>query len=67
MFISYGREEEVREFVKQLKADLEANGVSVWLDANDIPTGSDFHVEWPSSPVEPSYLLGVHAFSLLQG
>ena len=45
MFISYGREEREREFVKQLKADLEANGVSVWLDADDIPTGSDFHVE----------------------
>ena len=45
IFISYGREEGVREFVKQLKADLEANGVSVWLDADDIPTGSDFHVE----------------------
>ena len=29
IFISYGREEGVREFVKQLKADLEANGVSV--------------------------------------
>ena len=35
----------MREFVKQLKADLEANGVSVWLDADDIPTGSEFHVE----------------------
>ena len=45
VFISYGREEGVREFVKQLKADLEANGVSVWLDTDDIPTGSDFHVE----------------------
>ena len=45
VFISYGREEGVRKFVKQLKADLEANGVSVWLDADDIPTGSDFHIE----------------------
>ena len=45
VFISYGREEGVREFVKQLKVDLEANGVSVWLDADDIPTGSDFHIE----------------------
>ena len=45
IFISYGREEGVREFVKQLKADLEANGVSVWLDTDDIPIGSDFHVE----------------------
>ena len=45
IFISYGREEGVREFVKRLKVDLEANGVSVWLDVDDIPTGSDFHVE----------------------
>ena len=45
IFISYGREEGVREFAKKLKADLEANGVSVWLDVDDIPTGSDFHVE----------------------
>ena len=45
IFISYGREEGVCEFVKQLKADLEANGLSVWLDTDDIPTGSDFHVE----------------------
>ena len=45
VFVSYGREEGVREFVKQLKADLEANEVSVWLDADDIPTGSEFHVE----------------------
>ena len=35
----------MREFVKQLKADLIANGLSVWLDADDIPTGSDFHEE----------------------
>ena len=35
----------MREFVKQLKANLEANGVSVWLDMDDIPTGSDFHEE----------------------
>ena len=45
IFISYGREEGVLEFVKQLKADLEANGVSVWLDADDILAGCDFHVE----------------------
>ena len=45
IFLSYGREERVREFVKKLKVDLEANGVSVWLDVDDIPTGSDFHVE----------------------
>ena len=45
IFISYSREEGVREFVKKLKVDLEANGVSVWLDVDDIPTGSDFHKE----------------------
>ena len=45
IFISYGREEGVRKFVKRLKADLEANGVSVWLDTDDIPTGNDFHEE----------------------
>ena len=45
LFISYGREEGVREFAKKLKSDLEENGVSVWLDVDDIPTGSDFHVE----------------------
>jgi hypothetical protein len=44
IFISYGREDGVKEFVKQLKTDLEANGVSVWLDT-DIPAGCDFHVE----------------------
>ena len=45
VFISYGREEGVREFAKKLKSDLEANDVSVWLDVEDVPTGSDFHVE----------------------
>ena len=45
IFISYGREEGVREFVRKLKVDLEANGVSVWLDVDGIPTGSDFHKE----------------------
>ena len=45
VFISYGREDGVREFAKKLKSDLEENGVSVWLDVDDIPTGSDFHVE----------------------
>ena len=45
IFISYGREDGVREFARKLKTDLEDNGVSVWLDVDDIPTGSDFHVE----------------------
>ena len=43
IFISYGREREVSEFVRQLKSDLEASGLSVWLDVEDIPAGSDWH------------------------
>ena len=43
VFISYGREVDVTYFVKQLKRDLEANGFSVWLDLESIPSGSDWH------------------------
>ena len=43
LFISYGREEGVKQFVRRLKRDLEAAGLRVWLDIDDIPTGS----EWP--------------------
>ena len=43
LFISYGREPEVTSFVAQLKHDLERNGFTVWLDAEDIPAGSDWH------------------------
>ena len=43
IFISYGRELDVSQFVKQLKRDLEANGYSVWLDLESIPSGSDWH------------------------
>ena len=43
VFISYGRELDVSQFVKQLKRDLEANGYSVWLDLESIPSGSDWH------------------------
>lgn len=32
LFISYGRESGVLEFVTKLKIDLENNGFSVWLD-----------------------------------
>ena len=39
IFISYGRELDVSQFVKQLKRDLEANGYSVWLDLESIPSG----------------------------
>ena len=43
LFISYGREPEVIQFVHRLKKDLESNGFSVWMDAHDIPAGSDWH------------------------
>lgn len=43
IFISYGREPHVSQFAKQLKRDLEANGFSVWLDQEDIPSGKDWH------------------------
>ena len=43
LFISYGREPEVIQFVTRLKRDLESNGFSVWMDVHDIPAGSDWH------------------------
>ena len=43
IFISYGRETHVTSFVQQLKRDLEANGFTVWLDVESIPSGSDWH------------------------
>ena len=43
LFVSYGREPEVIQFVHRLKGDLENNGFSVWLDTDDIPAGSDWH------------------------
>ena len=43
VFVSYGREESVKEFVRTLKKDLETEQLSVWLDVEDIPTGT----EWP--------------------
>ena len=43
IFISYGREDGVNKFVRQLKHDLEANGCTVWLDLESIPAGSDWH------------------------
>ena len=45
IFLSYGREDEVKAFVRRLKLDLEAAGLSTWLDVDDIPTGSDWHNE----------------------
>ena len=43
IFISYGREPEVIEFVKKLKNDLEQSKFTAWLDLDDIPAGSDWH------------------------
>ncbi len=43
LFLSYGREPEVSSFVLQLKHDLERHGLGVWLDTEDIPSGSDWH------------------------
>ena len=42
VFISYGREPEVSDFVKKLKKDLEAKGYTVWLDVESIHSGSDW-------------------------
>ena len=39
LFLSYGREPEVKSFVVQLKHDLEKRGFGVWLDVEDIPAG----------------------------
>ena len=43
LFISYGREPEVIQFVTRLKGDLEDHGFSVWMDVHDISAGSDWH------------------------
>ena len=43
LFISYGREPEVIQFVTRLKGDLENHGFSVWMDVHDISAGSDWH------------------------
>ena len=45
IFISYGREPGVNSFVRQLKQDLEITGFKVWLDADDIPSGTDWRAE----------------------
>ena len=43
---SYGRDpQRVDGFVQNLKADLEAAGISVWQDKEDIDVGSDWHNE----------------------
>ena len=42
IFISYGREPGVNDFVQQMKRDMESNGFTVWLDTDDIHGGSDW-------------------------
>ena len=39
LFLSYGHEPETKEFVIQLKCDLERKGFTVWLDQEDIKPG----------------------------
>ena len=41
VFISYDREDTVKEFVCKLKRDLEGAQLSVWLDKEDIPAGTE--------------------------
>lgn len=45
IFLSYGREPAVIQFVKQLKQDLEMNGFTLWLDVEDIRSGTDWRAE----------------------
>ena len=41
LFISYSREDTVKEFVRKLKRDLERARLSVWLDVEDISVDSE--------------------------
>ena len=41
LFLSYSRENTVKKFVRQLKRDLEDARLSVWLDEEDIPAGTE--------------------------
>ena len=43
VFISYQREPDNVKFVQKLKKDLESKGYSVWMDTEDIRSGSDWH------------------------
>lgn len=45
IFISYGRETEVVEFVRWLKGELESVGFDVWLDTQDIAAGGVWREE----------------------
>ena len=40
VFVSYDREDTVKEFVRKLKRDLEGAQLSVWLDEEDLPAGT---------------------------
>ena len=41
VFVSYDREDTVNEFVRKLKRDLEGAQLSVWLDKEDLPAGTE--------------------------
>ena len=41
VFVSYDRENTVKEFVRKLKRGLESAQLSVWLDDEDVPTGTE--------------------------
>ena len=41
VFVSYDREDTVKEFVRKLKRDLEGAQLSVWLDEEDLPPGTE--------------------------
>ena len=41
LFLSYDREDTVKEFVRKLKRDLEGAQLSVWLDEEEIPAGTE--------------------------
>ena len=43
IFLSYSHSPEFAAEVQQLKKDLQSAGYSVWLDTQDIATGSDWH------------------------
>ena len=41
VFVSYDREDTVKEFVRKLRRDLEGAHLSVWLDEDDLPAGTE--------------------------
>ena len=44
VFVSYDREDTVKAFVRKLKRDLEGAHLSVWLDEEDLPAGTEKQV-----------------------